>query len=379
VEIKLAYIVTEQGCMDPTTGAFQHISMGIRELSNHAELVQFLPSLPSRVKPNPLGQGQLSKATGFRNTTIWGSFRDLRDLARNMRYGWRIARQVKVSGCQAAYVRVQCLQPISIFLMLLGVKVFLEANGLQFQSRQSRFKSLFTRLYEPFERFLYTKADHVFFVGSYGQYWKLPSNNWTEVENGIERKMLQGRAQPPCVDKPFKIVLLARLVAHHKGSLLVDAIKEASLSVQNSIELHLIGSGFDQIKSDLEDVVKVVDHGFVGRDEIGDLLRSMDIGVIPDCPPYGSQMKLLDYAAAGCVVLAPDVPHLVNFYTDQGVCFFEGGDARALAVVISSIVSERVDVEDQARLLQLHVAAHYTWEAIFRSKWNKMEALLAER
>ena len=99
MEIKLAYIVTEQGCMDPTTGAFQHISMGIRELSNHAELVQFLPSLPSRVKPNPLGQGQLSKATGFRNTTIWGSFRDLRDLARNMRYGWRIARQVKVSGC----------------------------------------------------------------------------------------------------------------------------------------------------------------------------------------------------------------------------------------------------------------------------------------
>jgi hypothetical protein len=33
VKMKLAYIVTEQGCMDPTTGAFQHISMGIRELS----------------------------------------------------------------------------------------------------------------------------------------------------------------------------------------------------------------------------------------------------------------------------------------------------------------------------------------------------------
>lgn len=364
--------------MDTTTGAFHHISMGIRELSKHAELVQFLPSLPSRVKPNLLGQGQLSKATGFRNTTIWGSFRDLRDLARNMRYGWRIARQVKVSGCQAAYVRVQCLQPISLFLRLRGVKVFLEANGLQFESRRARFRSLFTCLYEPFERFIYTKADHVFFVGSYGQYWKLTTQNWTEVENGIECEMLQGRSQPPCAGKPFKIVLLARLIAHHKGSLLVDAIKEASLSVQNSIELHLIGSGFEQIKLDLKHLLNVVDHGFVDRSGVGDLLHSMDIGVIPDCPPYGSQMKLLDYAAAGCLVIAPDVPHLVNLYSDQGVCFFEVGNASAMAVVISSIVSGRVDVEESAQMLQSHVTEHYTWEAIFCSKWNEMEALLVE-
>ncbi len=252
MKIKLAYIVTEQGCMDPTTSAFQHISMGIRELSKHADLVQFLPSLPSGGKPNPLVRGQSPKATGFRNTMIWGAVRDLRDLARNMRYGWRIARQVKAFGCKAAYVRVEGLQPISIFLMLLGVKVFLEANGLQFQSRKSRFKSLFTCLYEPFERFIYTKADHVFFVGSYGQYWRLSSQNWTDVENGIECEMLQGRAHLPCADKPLKVVLLAHLVAHHKGSLLVDAIKEAPLSVQKSIELHLIGSGFDQIKADLK-------------------------------------------------------------------------------------------------------------------------------
>ena len=376
--MKLAYIVTEQGCMDPTTGAFQHISMGIRELGKHTGLVQFLPSSPSRGVPNPPVQGQVSKVKGFRNTTIWGAIRDLRDLARNMRYGWRIAHKVKAAGCQAAYVRVQCLQPISIFLMLLGVKVFLEANGLQFQSRQSRFKSLFTCLYEPFERFIYTKADHVFFVGSYGQYWQLSSQNWTDVENGIECEMLQGRAHLPCADKPLKIVLLARLVDHHKGSLLVDAIKGTSLSVQNNIELHLVGSGFEQIKADLKLLVNVVDHGFVGRSCVGDLLRSMDIGVIPDCPPYGSQMKLLDYAAAGCLVLAPDVPHLVNFYSDRGVCFFEVGNASAMAVVISSIVSGRVDVEECAQMLQSHVREHYTWEAIFCSKWNEMEALLAE-
>lgn len=364
--------------MDPRSGAYQHISMGIRELSQHADLVQFLPSLPSSGKPNSTSRGQSSKATGLRQTCIWGAVRDLRDLALNVRYGWRIAREVKASGCKAAYVRVECLQPISIFLRLRGVAVFLEANGLQFESRRARFRSLFSGLYEPFERFVYTKADHVFFVGSYGQYWQLTTQNWTEVENGIEREMLQDRARPPCADKPLKIVLLARLVDHHKGSLLVDAIKGTSLSVQNNIELHLVGSGFEQIKADLKLLVNVVDHGFVGRSCVGDLLRSMDIGVIPDCPPYGSQMKLLDYAAAGCLVLAPDVPHLVNFYSDQGVCFFEVGNASAMAVVISSIVSESLDVEARAHLLQLHVAEHYTWEAIFRSKRNEMEALLAE-
>ncbi len=79
--------------------------------------------------------------------------------------------------------------------------------------------------------------------------------------------------------------------------------------------------------------MNVVDHGFIGRSCVGDLLRSMDIGVIPNCPPYGSQMKLLDYAAAGCLVLAPDVPHLVNFYSDQGVCFFEAGDRKRVLVL----------------------------------------------
>ena len=31
--MKLAFVVTEAGCLDPTTGASQHIAMGMRELA----------------------------------------------------------------------------------------------------------------------------------------------------------------------------------------------------------------------------------------------------------------------------------------------------------------------------------------------------------
>ncbi len=41
--IRLAYIVTEKGCMSPNTGAFEHIKNGIHELSKHFDLVTFLP------------------------------------------------------------------------------------------------------------------------------------------------------------------------------------------------------------------------------------------------------------------------------------------------------------------------------------------------
>jgi glycosyltransferase involved in cell wall biosynthesis len=369
---KLAYIVTEQGCLDPTTGAYQHISMGIRELNRYAEVVTFLSKSKAPSRAAVSAERGVPKVSGFRSSGIWGALRDMRDFLQNAREGWRVARQVRAAGCEAAYVRVQGLQPISIFLRCYGIKVFLEANGLQFESRKHCFKSWLSSLYRPFERYLYLKADHVFFVGSYGTYWKLPSNNWSEVENGIEPEMLQSREVPVCAGNPIKIVLLARLVAHHKGQVLADALKHLSREQLNHLELHLVGSGFDQLKLDLDQVVEVVDHGFVGREEIGALLRQMDIGVIPNGPPYSSQMKLLDYAAAGCLVVAPDVPHLVNFYQDRGVLFFEYGSAGSLSEALLAAVSKETHVSENAQRLQSHVADNYTWEAIFKRKFDQI-------
>jgi len=251
----------------------------------------------------------------------------------------------------------------------------LEANGLQHVSRKARFRSWLSWLYRPFERHVYRAADHVFFVGSYGQYWQLGRGNWTEVENGVELEMFDRRDTKIGTARPFRLVLLARLVAHHNGDLLSDAISKLAPPLRDQIELHLVGSGFEALKAQLDPQVRVKDHGFVSRENIGPLLRRMDCGVIPDCPPYGSQMKLLDYAASGCVVLAPDVFHLKNFYPDKGVVFFDRGDAASLSERIGALVSGEPGFDRMARVLQSHVLENYTWGAIFERKWSIIEVL----
>jgi glycosyltransferase involved in cell wall biosynthesis len=372
--MKLAYIVTERGCLDPTTGANQHIRMGMRELAKHAELIPFLPAVPNSTASE--APKVANKPAWFRRLStsgVWGAARDLRDFGRNSVNGWKLAKVIKSAGCEAAYVRVEAMQPISLFLRWRKIKVFLEANGLQHISRKSRFRSWLSWSYRPFEKYIYRKADHIFFVGSYGQYWHLDSDYWTEVENGVEPEMFQTRKAIVGAQRPIKLVLLARLVAHHNGILISKAIRKLEPAIRSQIEVHLVGSGFEKLKEELLPLCQIKDHGFVDRNNIGSLLQQMDIGLIPDGPAYASQMKLLDYAANGCLVLAPDLLHLKNFYSGKGVLFFSQKDSTSLAKKIELLVDGDISADRMARELQQHICGTYTWDSIFARKWKTIE------
>ena len=66
----------------------------------------------------------------------------------------------------------------------------------------------------------------------------------------------------------------------------------------------------DNLRNKISPGIKTINHGFVKSKDIGNLLTKMDIGLIPGGPLYNSQMKFLDYAAAGCLVIAADIIHL---------------------------------------------------------------------
>lgn len=343
--------------------------MGQRELSKHFDVTPFLPHRPA---PTSTVTRRLSKTSEkvpiYKRSGLWGALRDLRDLAQNSRSGWKTAKAIENSGCRAAYIRVQALTPLASFLRRKGIRVFLEANGIQFEARRHHHHSWLSQIWRRFERNQYASADHVFFVGSYGRYWKLPRNNWTEVENGIEPEMLRRRKKPTASTGAIKLVMLARLVAHHRGSLIVDAIPRLSSKTRDNLELHLVGTGFDQIHQELSGLLPVIDHGFLARDQVSPLLRQMDVGLITDGPPFASQMKLLDYAAAGCLVVAPNLPHLLAFYSNSGIQFFDRGSPKSLKSKIEKLVVERHTIMSLAQNLHEHVRKRYTWETIFKSK-----------
>ena len=86
----------------------------------------------------------------------------------------------------------------------------------------------------------------------------------------------------------------------------------------------------------------------------------MDCGLITDCPPYTSQMKLLDYAASGCLVLAPYVVHLENLYLGKGVLFFTRRESTSLADKLKALILGDIAANEMAQTLQKHVLDKHT-------------------
>ena len=366
--IRLAYIVTEKGCMSPNTGAFEHIKNGIHELSKHFDLVTFLPKNNQSHKSEKTFDPS-KKKIWYKQTGFWGMLRDLRDFIHNFNESKKIAHQLFSSDCKVAYIRVQGLHPLPYILKKKGVMVFLEANGLQFENRQQYFRSSWlSRLYRPFERFIYEKVEHVFFVGSYGQYWNLKKNNWSEVENGIELKHFPSRNSPPCSKLPIKLVFLASLTKHHQANLIGKALYSIPKSYHKELELHLIGDELQNLKKKIPSSILTIDHGFIKRSEIGTLLTKMDIGLIPGGPTLNSQMKFMDYAAAGCVIIGANITHLINFYEKYGVLFFKNGSAQSLSENLVSILNGNKDFLKNVNNLESHIKKHYQWSQIFNRK-----------
>jgi len=365
-KIKIAYIVTEIGCMNPHTGAYQHISIGIKELSRYFEVI---PLLPSDKEVNKIkDQGIVKPYSKFNKTGAWGLLRDARDFYISSTNAWYIAKKAKQLDCSIAYVRVQQLNPISLFLKFFGLKVFLEANGLQFESRKKRFSSWAFWLHKPMERFIYQKSTHTFFVGSYGNFWNINEENWTNVENGIEEGHFSKRKEHHSKNKKLKIAIVANFVNHHNGELLIRSLNKIDKNLHKLFELELIGDGFGGFIKAIPKSIKYTDHGFISRKKIALVLSSIDIGLIPDAPNYQSQMKFFDYAASGCLVLAPDTFHLKKLYSDKGALFFKKESSSSLSKVITNLLLNKIDYQPLTKKLQEHVTQNYTWKKIFKKK-----------
>ena len=121
--------------MVPETGAFNHITSGIRELSKHFDLITLLPDKVKEINSSKLNNFS-KKINWYQKSGFWGMLRDTRDFINNWNQSKRIKKRLKNLDCKLAYIRVQGFHPLPLILKNCGISVFLEANGLQFENRQ---------------------------------------------------------------------------------------------------------------------------------------------------------------------------------------------------------------------------------------------------
>ncbi len=373
-KIRGCYVVTEAGCMAPESGAFMHISVGVRELGQHFNLEVLTP--PARdfgYKTSPQVRCAKKTSTRKHENRLYGSLKDLGMLLSTSVYSSKLAIKLTRAKPDFVYVREAYLDPLPFFLYFLGIPFFVEVNGLLFESRKQYFRSFLTPLVRAFERLVYKLADHVFFIGSYGHYWSLKSSNWSNTENGIDQQKFDQFPIPKVASEgTLRICFLGHLMSHHSPEVFARALNQ----LPEGIELHLIGSNLDRFRAEIKEDLKVVLHGFLRDPDLVNVLRKMDIGIIPGVTEYQSQMKLFDYGAARLAVLAPNVTHMRELFSGY-IALFEPGDSESLTEQLLALANDRKKIAELGNMLHAKIHEEFLWSQIFAKKAWVIKSSLA--
>ena len=77
--------------------------------------------------------------------------------------------------------------------------------------------------------------------------------------------------------------------------------------------------------------------GLVQPEDVPALVTGFDIALQPSATPYASPLKIFDYMAAGCAIVAPSQPNIREILADRrtALLFAEGGMWEALQTLIS--------------------------------------------
>lgn len=103
--------------------------------------------------------------------------------------------------------------------------------------------------------------------------------------------------------------------------------------------------------------------GLVDRSRVLGYVNAFDIALQPDVVPYASPLKLFEYMAAGCAIVAPDRPNIREILTHgKNAWLFNADDPDSFAESVAKLVS------DPALRQRLGVSAkttihekHLTW------------------
>ena len=372
------YVVTEAGCMNPTSGAWRHIFIGIDELSKYFEIE---PILPAQVDENTGRSTEIRRGRrkngGIRRSSIAGALRDLKHLLKRSIDAFKFLKKIRQNPPAFVYYRATFLDPLPLLLRMYGIPCFIEANGLQFESYKKYYPSILNPGSKLFERFIYSSASHVFFIGSYGAYWKLCKPNWCNVENGVAGEFLAQFSRPKQVSsKSLKICFVGHLMKHHSPALLVETMKKLAKKID--VEFHLIGANLKALAADLDDFLPVICHGFLSRDQLASTLGGMDVGIIPGGPEFASQMKLFDYGSARLAVVAPDLYNLRSWFPYE-IAFFEPENSDSFFHVLNDLAHDRDRIAMFGNRLHERIKDEFTWEAVFFQQAKIMKHFLANK
>lgn len=375
---KLVYLISEKGCLNPNTGASQHIRQGIKQLGKNYEAVILLGSKNiSFDSPNDQFPHRTGNSFKEPRGMLYGMLKDLLILLKYFVSIPVLFVKLKAENPEVIYERANYANFSGLVCArLLGVPHCYEVNGIQHSKMRDYYDSPFKKTFKRLEKLCYLKSHHTFFVGSYGDYWNLNKQNWSNVENGIEKNLLDGASSKKRNKSKLDVCFVGNNMRHHGLDILIKACNDVEL-IKNA-NFHFYGSGFDSLIVSLKQKgIIAYDHGFQSRKQLLDSLGDMDVGLICGTPEYSSNMKLFDYAAASCAVVAYPAHNMKKWFHDE-LIFFDGS-AEDLARTLVNIHRNPLELNKYGTRLFNRVKSEFTWDSIFSYKLEVIQNFLRER
>lgn len=120
--------------------------------------------------------------------------------------------------------------------------------------------------------------------------------------------------------------------------------------------------------------------GIVQRKDIPSYLAAFDIALQPAATPYASPLKLFEYLAAGCAIVAPRQPNLEEVLThEENALLFPVGKHGALGEALAALVADpALRARLAANATKTIARGGYTWKGNAERVIRQAHRLLAE-
>ncbi len=274
---------------------------------------------------------------------------------------------------------------------LLGIPLILEINAPLYEERSEDLVISLNKFARWTQCYTFKHADRLLPVtgvmANIVKTYDVPDSKIDVIHNGINIETFvyagskQGYRKSLKLPERLTIGFVGFLRGWHKLEYLLESFSKATLG--SDATLLIIGDGPGKVElQQLAETLGIGDRvhitGIVERDEMPGYIAALDIAILPNVVRYSSPLKLFEYMAMQCAVIAPDSENIREILVSgETALLFEKDQVQQLTEKLRHLVQESVLREQIATAGQALIeSAGYTWDDNARRIVNHAHALI---
>lgn len=289
----------------------------------------------------------------------------------------RLVRAIRAHRPDVIYERYNLYLPSGVWAARrFGMPLLLEVNAPLYDERKRYDGIALDRLARWTERYVWRGADVVLPVtrvlAARVEQEDVPASRIRVIPNGINPSRFRGDSGGSGVRERlglkecFVLGFVGFMRDWHGLERIVDFIADTG---DGRLHLLLVGDG--PARSGIEARARergVADRltitGIVGRERVAEYISAFDIALQPDVVAYASPLKLFEYLALGCAIVAPATANLREVLEDGvNAVLFDPENERGLAEAVARLYGDAGLRRRVARGARETISQKgYTWE-----------------